>query len=203
MPQATHLSHPTLIQPAADGDAGGALLAPCRCCGSQRHVHQRCLAAWISSVAERKGVHHARHCDVCRAEYSGCAQGGTSGRALQSPCHLPMTLPAMFACLPRDSPALAWTCPSSPIPSACCCRLPPEIVPREPPQQYLQRQAAALMATPAGTAASYYAAGGLVFSVACAVGGAWQRCADGAGAWVGGWLWWAALNATRDGTPIW
>ncbi|EFN56526.1 hypothetical protein CHLNCDRAFT_144149 [Chlorella variabilis] len=55
----------------ADVEEGGALLAPCRCSGSSRCVHQRCLAAWMGAVAERKGVHAARHCDICRARYAG------------------------------------------------------------------------------------------------------------------------------------
>ena len=55
----------------ADGEPGGALLSPCRCRGSSHFVHQRCLSAWMASVAERKGVHWANHCDVCRSRYVG------------------------------------------------------------------------------------------------------------------------------------
>ncbi|KAL4447884.1 hypothetical protein ABPG75_005103 [Micractinium tetrahymenae] len=54
-----------------DAEAGGALLAPCRCSGSQRFVHERCLGAWMQSVAARKGVPQARRCDICRAPYRG------------------------------------------------------------------------------------------------------------------------------------
>ncbi|PSC75339.1 ring finger membrane [Micractinium conductrix] len=54
-----------------DGEPGGALLTPCRCAGSQKHVHERCLAEWMASVAQRKGVPQARRCDVCRALYQG------------------------------------------------------------------------------------------------------------------------------------
>ncbi|KAL4442427.1 hypothetical protein ABPG77_005011 [Micractinium sp. CCAP 211/92] len=54
-----------------DAEAGGALLAPCRCSGSQRFVHERCLRAWTQSVAERKGAPQARRCDICRAPYRG------------------------------------------------------------------------------------------------------------------------------------
>ncbi len=62
---------PLLDARPADSDEGGVLLSPCRCTGSQRYVHQRCLAAWMASVAERRGVHAARRCSVCQARYVG------------------------------------------------------------------------------------------------------------------------------------
>lgn len=62
------------------------------------------------------------------------------------------------------------------------CRAPYRGLPRslrirESPAQAVRRQAAALLDSPAGVVASYYAAGGLVFSVALALHGAWQRLA--------------------------
>lgn len=48
---------------------GGALLSPCRCAGSSRYVHSRCLKRWIDAVASSKGISFAVRCDVCRSPY--------------------------------------------------------------------------------------------------------------------------------------
>lgn len=47
----------------ADGHEGDALLTPCLCSGSLRHVHERCLREWLL-----KGDALLR-CNVCRADY--------------------------------------------------------------------------------------------------------------------------------------
>eukprot|EP00887_Chlorella_sp_A99_P002201 scaffold21.g2201.t1 len=47
----------------ADTGEGGALLTPCLCAGSGRHVHERCLREWM-----RVGPAVLR-CNVCRADY--------------------------------------------------------------------------------------------------------------------------------------
>ena len=49
--------------------AGGTFLAPCKCNGTSRYVHARCLKRWIDAVAESKGVSFAVRCDVCRTTY--------------------------------------------------------------------------------------------------------------------------------------
>lgn len=76
------------LAPRADADAGGGLLAPCRCSGSQRFVHERCLGAWMQSVVARKGVPQARRCDICRAPYRGQVRCTAPG-----PPPLPPSLP--------------------------------------------------------------------------------------------------------------
>ena len=115
-----------------DGEPGGALLTPCRCAGSQKHVHERCLAEWMASVAQRKGVPQARRCDVCRALYQGCAGtfciagSGWVGRvppslpsSAISACRQPLRHIASHPLLP---PRRRPTCPML---TAICSAAPP------------------------------------------------------------------------------
>ncbi|KAL4529507.1 hypothetical protein Ndes2437B_g08911 [Nannochloris sp. 'desiccata'] len=52
-----------------DDEEGGSFLKPCRCTGTSRYVHTRCLQRWINSVASSRGASFATRCDICRASY--------------------------------------------------------------------------------------------------------------------------------------
>jgi RING-variant domain len=47
----------------------GSFLAPCKCTGTSRYVHARCLKRWIKSVASSRGPSFATRCDICRSSY--------------------------------------------------------------------------------------------------------------------------------------
>ncbi|KAL4433843.1 hypothetical protein ABPG75_000284 [Micractinium tetrahymenae] len=48
---------------AADSTPGGRLIAPCRCTGSVRHVHEGCLAQWQAGPPPRS------HCEICLTRF--------------------------------------------------------------------------------------------------------------------------------------
>lgn len=52
-----------------DDEPGGTFLSPCKCSGTSRYVHSRCLKRWMDAVAESKGVRFAYQCDICQTTY--------------------------------------------------------------------------------------------------------------------------------------
>jgi hypothetical protein len=54
----------------AGGDAGGTLIAPCKCSGSLAHIHRRCLAHWTRTRKEQGAGWLANTCELCRSPYN-------------------------------------------------------------------------------------------------------------------------------------
>lgn len=52
-----------------DTDHGGELLAPCRCTGSIRYVHRRCLGAWQRTQRSQGALRKSYKCDICKERY--------------------------------------------------------------------------------------------------------------------------------------
>ena len=48
------------------GAEDGKLIAPCKCDGTQRYVHEECLRKWQRTCA---GTRKAKYCGVCRARF--------------------------------------------------------------------------------------------------------------------------------------
>ncbi|KAI8465062.1 MAG: hypothetical protein J3K34DRAFT_525685, partial [Monoraphidium minutum] len=60
----------------ADGEEGGALLTPCRCRGSVRHIHARCLAGWRRALlCQGLGMARAARCELCQGLYNAPLEG--------------------------------------------------------------------------------------------------------------------------------
>lgn len=52
-----------------DVQDGGELLAPCRCSGSVKFVHRRCLGAWQRTQRSQGAFRKSYRCDICRERY--------------------------------------------------------------------------------------------------------------------------------------
>jgi len=52
-----------------DEDRGGELLAPCRCSGSVKYVHRRCLGAWQRTQRSQGALRKSYRCDICKERY--------------------------------------------------------------------------------------------------------------------------------------
>ena len=48
------------------GAEDGKLIAPCKCSGTQRYVHEECLRKWQRTCA---GTRKAKYCGVCRTRF--------------------------------------------------------------------------------------------------------------------------------------
>lgn len=53
----------------ADEDRGGELLAPCRCSGSVKYIHRRCLGAWQRTQRSQGALRKSYRCDICKERY--------------------------------------------------------------------------------------------------------------------------------------
>lgn len=53
----------------SDDGEGGELLAPCRCSGSVKYVHRRCLGAWQRTQRSQGALRKSYRCDICRGRY--------------------------------------------------------------------------------------------------------------------------------------
>eukprot|EP00210_Caulerpa_lentillifera_P008797 g8393.t1 len=54
---------------AEDDDRGGELLAPCRCSGSVKYIHRRCLGAWQRTQRSQGALRKSYRCDICKERY--------------------------------------------------------------------------------------------------------------------------------------
>lgn len=52
-----------------DDAPGGELIEPCRCAGSQRYIHSRCLSAWQNAQRAQGRISKAKTCEICRHRY--------------------------------------------------------------------------------------------------------------------------------------
>lgn len=52
-----------------DEDEGGELLAPCRCAGSVKYVHRRCLGSWQRTQRTQGAFRKSYRCDICKERY--------------------------------------------------------------------------------------------------------------------------------------
>ena len=74
------------------GAAEGPLVAPCRCSGTIKYVHRRCLNEWRQHSANPRSY---SHCETCRAAYRVVQHPAT--RRLQSPAFLAAAALAVLA----------------------------------------------------------------------------------------------------------
>ncbi|KAL4433844.1 hypothetical protein ABPG75_000285 [Micractinium tetrahymenae] len=74
----------------ASSGPGGRLVAPCRCTGSVRHVHEGCLAQW------RVGPPARTHCEICHTRFRMPAGPGAllAGAAQAAWCVVRLVWPA-------------------------------------------------------------------------------------------------------------
>eukprot|EP00210_Caulerpa_lentillifera_P009684 g9239.t1 len=52
-----------------DEERGGELLAPCRCSGSVKYIHRRCLGAWQRTQRSQGALRKSYRCDICKERY--------------------------------------------------------------------------------------------------------------------------------------
>lgn len=53
----------------ADDEEGGELLAPCRCTGTVKYIHRRCLGNWQRTQRSQGAFRKSYRCDICKQRY--------------------------------------------------------------------------------------------------------------------------------------